>query len=47
MLETLRKKEPPRIVKNDGNLAEYLAFDAKDRSTRLEILMAREASQAP
>jgi len=42
-----QRNDKPRLVKSSEDLAEYIAFDAKDRSTRLEILMAREAAQAP
>lgn len=40
-------KDGLKLVKSGSALIEYQAFDAKDRSTRLEILMAREAAQAP
>ena len=41
------EKEGLKLVKSGAVLTEYVAFDAKDRNTRLEILMAREAAQAP
>ena len=47
MFEQLLHKGAPQLTKNSDELIKYDAFYAKDRSTRLEILMAREASHAP
>ena len=47
MLDADVLEDAPPLVRNKNGLIQYEAFYAKDRSTRLEILMAHEAAQAP
>lgn len=42
-----KHKEAAVLVKNNNDLAEYVAFHAKDKTRHLEVIMAREASHAP
>jgi hypothetical protein len=47
MFESLKSREPARLVKNADGLIDYVAFDAKDRSRRLRIKRAVGAAHAP
>lgn len=46
MFESFNRKDTPKLIKNGKGLAEYIAFDAKDRSTRLRI-RTKEAAHSP